>query len=100
MALDVCLFRRVTVATLWVSRWLVAAAVLASVLFSLFLAVFVASACARHFGVPPLILVAPLVGAGILFAVWAVREIKRLREIHDATSGDEMSSSGRDDQQT
>jgi len=63
-------------ATLWVSGWVVVATIVGSLLFVLFVVVFLATAFARHRGIPPLVIDGPLVVAGTLFGAisgyWAL----------------------------
>jgi hypothetical protein len=80
------LLERIAVATLWVSGWVVVATIAAIFLFVLFAIVFVATAYARHRGIPPLLVDGPVAIAGTLFAIWVVRHVRRLREIYDAVA--------------
>jgi hypothetical protein len=82
------LLERIAVATLRVSRWVVAATIATVFLFVLFVVVFLATAYARHRGIPPLLVDGPLAIAGTLFAIWVVRHVNRLRDIYDAVADD------------
>jgi hypothetical protein len=93
------LLERIAVATLQVSAWILFGTLVASVLFALFLAAFVATAYAKRFGVPPVMVAIPLAVAVLAFSIWLTRHVKRIREIHDALAVDgEVDSEGEDDE--